>query len=98
MLPDVSFADVATAMGITGITVRAPDELGPAWDRALAADGPVLIDVHCDPEVPPIPPHATLEQATAMVEAVLGGDPSAAHLVVQGAKEKIQELLPGRGR
>lgn len=97
-LPDISYAAVAVDAGLVGITVRTPDELGPAWDRALAADGPVVLDVHCDPEVPPIPPHATLDQGLAMVKAVLGGDPSAAHLVVQGAKEKLQELLPGRKR
>jgi pyruvate dehydrogenase (quinone) len=96
VLPDVSYADFATAVGITGITVREPDQLRPAWERAFAATGPTVIDVYCDPEVPPIPPHATLDEAVSMVESVLGGDPSAVHMVVQGAKEKLQELLPGR--
>ncbi|WP_181781567.1 thiamine pyrophosphate-requiring protein [Pseudonocardia pini] len=95
VLPDVSYADLARGFGIEGIAVGEPDELGPAWDRALSAPGPVLIDVRCDPEVPPIPPHATAEQALSMVQAVLKGDPSAAHLVVEGAKTKLQELLPG---
>jgi pyruvate dehydrogenase (quinone) len=95
-LPDVSYADFARSIGLGGITVRTPDELGPAWDGALAADGPTVIDVHCDPEVPPIPPHATLDQAVSMVESVVGGDPSGLHLMMQGAKEKLQELLPGR--
>lgn len=96
-LPEVSYADFAAGLGLTAVTVRTPDELGPAWEAALAPGaGPAVLDVHCDPEVPPIPPHATLEQGTAMVQAVLGGDPSAAHLIVQGAKEKLQEFLPGR--
>ena len=98
VLPDVSYADFARGIGLAGITVRHPDELRPAWERAFAATGPTVIDVHCDPEVPPIPPHATLDEAVSMVEAVLGGDPSAMHLVVQGAKEKLQEILPGRDR
>jgi pyruvate dehydrogenase (quinone) len=96
VLPEVSYADIATGMGLTGIAVDHPDGLGPAWEHALSATGPVVLDVRCDPDVPPIPPHATLDEAVAMVEAVLGGDPSAAHLVVQGVKEKVQELLPGR--
>ena len=75
-------------------TVTSPDELGAAWDRGLAADRPAVLDVHCDPEVPPIPPHATLEQATSMLQAVLKGDPAGAHLVLQGAKTKLQEALP----
>ena len=96
VLPEVSYADFAKAVGIAGITVREAAALRPAWEQAFAASGPTVIDVYCDPEVPPIPPHATLDQAVSMVESVLGGDPSAVHMVVQGAKEKLQELLPGR--
>ncbi|HXV91992.1 MAG TPA: thiamine pyrophosphate-requiring protein [Pseudonocardia sp.] len=96
VLPDVSYADVARSFGLEAVTVTAPDELGPAWEHALSADRPVLLDVYCDPEVPPIPPHATFDQARSMLEAVLKGDPSAFHLVVQGAKTKLQEALPGR--
>ena len=96
VLPDVSYADFARGIGLAGITVRHPDQLAPAWAQAFAAAGPTVIDVYCDPEVPPIPPHATLDEAVSTVEAVLGGDPSAVHLAVQGAKEKLQEFLPGR--
>ncbi|WP_445183510.1 thiamine pyrophosphate-requiring protein [Pseudonocardia sp. Cha107L01] len=94
-LPDVSYADFADSIGLEGITVDNPEALGPAWDAALASDRPTVLDVHCDPEVPPIPPHATLEQAKSMMESVLKGDPSALHLMVQGAKTKLQEFRPG---
>jgi pyruvate dehydrogenase (quinone) len=53
-----------------------------------------VLDVHCDPEVPPIPPHATYEQIKDMVSAVLKGDPNGWRLVYQGAKTKAQELIP----
>jgi pyruvate dehydrogenase (quinone) len=96
-LPDLSYADVARVFGLEGITVVSPDELGPAWDRALAADRPVVLDVHCDPEVPPIPPHATHQQATSMLQAMIKGDRGGAHLLAQGVKTKLQEFLPGRG-
>ena len=96
VLPDVSYAEFARGIGFEAMTVTSPDELGPAWDRALASDRPALLDVHCDPEVPPIPPHATFEQAKSAAEAVLGGDPEAFHLVVQGVKTKLQEFVPGR--
>ncbi|MFL6141131.1 MAG: thiamine pyrophosphate-requiring protein [Labedaea sp.] len=95
-LPDVSYADLARGLGFDAITVDDPDDLGPAWDRALAAGRPALLDVHCDPEVPPIPPHATFEQIKATTEAVLKGDPGAWHLIMQGAKTKLQEALPHR--
>jgi pyruvate dehydrogenase (quinone) len=48
--------------------------------------------------VPPIPPHATAEQAESMMQAVLKGDPEAFHLVAQGIKTKLQEAMPGRHR
>ncbi|WP_433293446.1 thiamine pyrophosphate-requiring protein [Pseudonocardia sp. CA-142604] len=95
-LPDVSYADFARGLGFEAFTVTSPDELGPAWERALAAERPAVLDVHCDPEVPPIPPHATFEQAESVVQAVLKGDPDALHLAVQGAKTKLREMLPGR--
>jgi pyruvate dehydrogenase (quinone) len=96
VLPDVSYADFARGLGLEAITVRSPDELGPAWDRVLAADRPAVLDVICDPEVPPIPPHATWEQIESATQALLKGDPNAVHLVVQGLKTKVQEFLPGR--
>ncbi|WP_297645570.1 thiamine pyrophosphate-requiring protein [Pseudonocardia sp.] len=96
VLPDFSYAGFARSAGLEAITVTTPDELGPAWDQVLAADRPALLDVHCDPEVPPIPPHATLEQATSAAKAVLKGDPDAFHLISQGIRTKVQEALPGR--
>ncbi|HEV2777966.1 MAG TPA: thiamine pyrophosphate-requiring protein [Actinophytocola sp.] len=95
-LPDISYADAARLFGFEAVAVATPDELGPAWDRVLAADRPALLDVRCDPEVPPIPPHATFEQAKSTAEALLKGDANAWHLLVQGAKTKLQEALPGR--
>ncbi|MFD9889354.1 thiamine pyrophosphate-requiring protein [Amycolatopsis sp. NPDC059027] len=95
-LPEVSYADFARGIGLGGITVDSPDDLGAAWDQALAGGVPTVLDVHCDPEVPPIPPHATFDQLKSMTEAVLKGDPHAWHLIVQGAKTKAQEFLPSR--
>jgi pyruvate dehydrogenase (quinone) len=96
VLPDVSYADFARGLGLLAITVTSPDELGPAWEAALAADRPAVLDVHCDPEVPPIPPHAELSEVTSMMQAMLKGDPGGLHLVAQGVKTKIQEALPRR--
>jgi pyruvate dehydrogenase (quinone) len=96
VLPDVSYADFANGLGLLGITVTSPDELGPAWEAALAADRPAVLDVHCDPEVPPIPPHAEFAEVKSMMQAMLKGDPGGLHLVAQGVKTKIQEALPSR--
>jgi len=87
-LPDVSYAEVANAMGIPGIAIDRDDDIGPTWDRALAADGPTVLDIRCDPEMPPIPPHATYEQIKELTTAILKGDPEALHLMYQGAKDQ----------
>jgi pyruvate dehydrogenase (quinone) len=97
-LPDVDYAAFARSLGLAAVNVDEPGQLGDAWDTALTADRPAVLDVRCDPEVPPIPPHATFEQMKSAAEAVLKGDPNAVHLVYQGAKTKLQELLPGNGK
>jgi pyruvate dehydrogenase (quinone) len=96
-LPEVSYADVARTMGLHAIAVDDPDAVGPAWDEALGADEPVVLDVRTDPEVPPIPPHVTYAEMKSMAEAILKGDPNGWHVVGEIAKNKAAELLPRVG-
>src|SRR3954447_16068287 len=88
-LPDVDYAAFARSLGLQGINVEKPDGVGPAWEAALSADRPTLLDIRCDPDVPPIPPHATFEQVKATASAVLHGDEDAAGFVKQGIKQKV---------
>jgi pyruvate dehydrogenase (quinone) len=94
-VPDVDYGAFARGIGLGGINVDTPDGVGPAWDEALAADRPTLIDVRCDPNVPPIPPHATFEQVKSMAQAVLKGDEDTRGMVTEGIKQKVQQYLPG---
>jgi pyruvate dehydrogenase (quinone) len=94
-LPDVDYAAFAASLGLQGIHVDKPGDLGAAWEAALSADRPTLLDVRTDPSIPPIPPHATFEQAKDMVKAILGGDENRRSVVVEGIKTKVQEFLPG---
>ncbi|WP_037606203.1 thiamine pyrophosphate-requiring protein [Streptacidiphilus rugosus] len=93
-LPDVRYADFAKLIGLQGSRVESPEAVEPAWRAALAADGPYVIDFRTDPAVPPIPPHATLDQIEAAAEAVLRGDSDRRHVLRQGIKAKVQEFLP----
>jgi pyruvate dehydrogenase (quinone) len=94
VLPDVDYAAFAASLGLQAINVDKPDQLGPAWDSALAAGRPTVLDVRCDPNVPPIPPHATFEQAKDAAAALLKGDSDRWGILVEGMKTKIQEFLP----
>jgi pyruvate dehydrogenase (quinone) len=94
-LPDVDFAGFARSLGLLGINVDEPGAVGDAWDQALAADRPAVLDVRCDPNVPPIPPHATFEQVKSMASAVMHGDEDTWGFVKEGIKQKVQQYLPG---
>jgi pyruvate dehydrogenase (quinone) len=94
-LPDVDYAAFARSLGLAAENLDDPDAIGGAWDRALAADRPTVLDIRCDPDVPPIPPHATFEQAKSVAKAVLVGDEDAGGLLKQGIRQKVQQYLPG---
>jgi pyruvate dehydrogenase (quinone) len=95
-VPDVDYAAFAAGLGLQGITVTDPEHIGNAWDRALSADRPTVLDVHCDPNIPPIPPHATFAQMKSTAEAMVKGDEDAAGVIKTGMKTKLQEFLPHR--
>ena len=92
-LPPFDYARYAELVGLQGIHVDKPEQVGPAWDRALEADRPTVIDASTDPEVPPLPPHVELDEAKALLSAILKGDPAAGRIVRQGTKGKLQEFL-----
>lgn len=91
-LPDFPYARYAELIGLKGIRVDAPEQVGPAWDEALAAGAPVLIEAITDPEVPPLPPHITFDQANKMAHA-LPGDPARGAIMRQALKGKVDELI-----
>ncbi|GEL19930.1 thiamine pyrophosphate-requiring protein [Pseudonocardia asaccharolytica] len=97
-IPDVDYAAFAAGLGLQALVVDKPDDIAPAWDRALAADRPTVLDVHCDPDVPPIPPHATTDQMRAAATALAHGDEDRWGVLAMGVKTKLQEFLPRRGR
>ena len=95
-LPDFPYARYAELIGLEGIRVDAPDQIGPAWDGALAARRPVVIEAITDPEVPPLPPHITIDQARALSSALMSGDPNAGQIVKETFRQKVGELFAGR--
>jgi pyruvate dehydrogenase (quinone) len=92
-LPDFPYARFAELIGLKGIRVDDPDRVGDAWDEALAADRPVVLEALTDPSVPPLPPHIKVEQAKAITRALLKGDPNAWDVIKQSFKGKAEEFL-----
>ncbi|HVY10095.1 MAG TPA: thiamine pyrophosphate-requiring protein [Mycobacteriales bacterium] len=94
-LPTFPYAHYARSIGLEGILVEKPEEIATAWRKALAADRPCLLEFITDPAVPPIPPHATLDQIENMIAAVVRGDSDRWDVIKEGVKVKAQEFLPG---
>jgi pyruvate dehydrogenase (quinone) len=97
-LPDVDYAAFAAGLGLHSNRIDDPEHLGAAWRSALSADRPTVLDVICDPDVPPIPPHATFDQVKSLAAAIVQGDEDAWGIVKQGVKQKAQQYLPGGSR
>ena len=95
-IPDFPYARFAEMIGLAGIRVDDPDAVGAAWDEALGAGRPAVLEAVTDPEVPPLPPHITLEQARHFAEAVVRGDPDRGGMVRQSLRQMVAGILPER--
>ncbi len=85
-IPQLDYAAYAELLGLKGIRVERPEQVGPAWDAALQADRPVVIDAIVDPNVASLPPHVTYSQAKSFARSVLKGDPDGYEIVKQSIK------------
>jgi pyruvate dehydrogenase (quinone) len=90
-LPDFEYAKYGELVGLKGIFCDKGDDMRAAWEEALAADRPVVLEVKTDPEVPPLPPHITFEQAKKMAMA-MRHDPERTGVMEKALKGKLAEL------
>ncbi|HEX3817656.1 MAG TPA: thiamine pyrophosphate-requiring protein [Chthoniobacterales bacterium] len=93
-VPAFPFANYAEMLGLRGIRVDKPEDVGPAWDRALSADRPVVYEALTDPEVPTLPPHITFEQAENFVKSIVKGDSDASGMIRGAFKDAIESFIP----
>lgn len=93
-VPDFGYAAFAESLGLRGFLVDRPEQIGTAWDAAFSADRPVLIEAVTDPEVPPLPPHMTREQAVNFAKSIYKRDPNAGRMIRQALKEMLDSILP----
>ena len=85
-LPDFGYAAYARSLGLVGIRVDDPAQVGAAWDEAFAANRPVVFEAITDPNVTILPPHISFAQAHNFASALLKGDPDGAGVVVETVK------------
>lgn len=90
---DFPFADYARSLGLDGLRIEDESEIGAAWEEALSADRPFVLQMVTDPSFPPLPPHVSWEQGKAMMSALLKHDPEARKIVKRSFQGKVKELL-----
>ncbi len=95
-IPDFAYHAYAELLGLKGIVVRDPEQLGAAWDEAFNADRPVIMNVYADPNVPPLPPHITFKDARNFVTMMLS-EPELGSVVKNSVKQVLASVLPGKG-
>ncbi|MGE5649712.1 thiamine pyrophosphate-requiring protein [Noviherbaspirillum sp. UKPF54] len=93
-LPKFPYAAYADLLGLGGIRVERPQDIGPAWDRALSATVPTVVEMVTDPDVPPLPPHIEAKQARHYLKALWQRDPDALDTVIASFKEAWDGLFP----
>lgn len=97
-IPSIPYADYANLIGLKGIYCDDPKKVDAAWDQALSANGPVVLEFKTDQEVPPLPPHIKYQQGKKAAKSWLS-DPERAGLLEHGFRQKMVEFyekLPGR--
>ena len=98
LVPDFPYARYAELLGLRGIRVDRPDDVGAAWDQALASAVPTVLEMITDPEVPPLPPHVSLEQTRSFLSALLHRDPDSVRMITASFKEVWDGLFPPKGK
>jgi pyruvate dehydrogenase (quinone) len=96
-LPEFSYARYAKMLGLEAIVMQKPEDVIPGWHAALSADKPVVVEAHTDPEVPPLPPHISVEHAKGYLSSLLKGDPGGFHSLRQSLKDMGKSFTTPRG-
>ena len=91
-IPNVPYHRFAELIGLKGIFVDRPADLGSAWEQALSSDRPVVLEVKTDPEVPPLPPHITFQQAMHYSETLLKGDPREGGMIKGTVRQVLSSI------
>jgi pyruvate dehydrogenase (quinone) len=82
------YAKYAELLGFEGIRIDQADEVANGWKRALSAKRPVLIEFVTDPDVPPLPPHISFDEAKRYMHA-LPKEKHAGELIKETARQVL---------
>ncbi|MFO0787862.1 MAG: thiamine pyrophosphate-binding protein [Pirellulales bacterium] len=92
-LHPIDFAACARACGIAGYSVDHPAKIEDAIREAVELPGPALIDALIDANEPPMPGHATMQQAWQFAKAMLRGESERLSIMKTVLKNKVREVV-----
>ncbi|MFZ5779966.1 MAG: thiamine pyrophosphate-dependent enzyme [Pseudomonadota bacterium] len=92
-LQPIDFATVARGFGIESFRVDDAADCASTLRMAMAAKGPALVEAVVDPHEPPMPPKATLKQATALAQSLARGTPAGGKIALTIASDTVRELV-----
>jgi pyruvate dehydrogenase (quinone)/pyruvate oxidase len=91
-LAPIDFVRVAEACGGVGFRCERPEEVRPALEAMLLADGPSLCEAVVDPFEPPMPPSVDATQALHMAESLARGEPNRGRIALTLFRDKVSDL------
>jgi pyruvate dehydrogenase (quinone) len=95
-LPAFPYAEYARILGLNALRVDTPERIAGAWDEALAADRPTLVEMVTDPSVPPLPPHVTMKEGREYLSALIHGDADAKAIIMASFRQEWDTLFPAK--
>ena len=91
-IPDVRYSAFAEMIGLKGIFIDDPEQLGDAWQQALSADRPTVLEVKTDREIAPLPPHISLSQARSFISSI-AREKDAGHVIRDTARQVFSKIF-----
>ena len=92
-LQPIDFAKYAEACGAAGYTLTDPARAHDVLAEALRQPGPALVEAVIDPNEPPMPGHATMDQALKFTESMIRGEKNRWDIMKKLMQNKIREVI-----
>src|SRR5205809_1107769 len=91
-LEPIDFVRFAEACGGVGFRCERPDEVRPALEAMMLADGPALVEATVDPFEPPMPARVKAKQVLHMAESLARGEPNRGRIALTLFRDKVSDF------
>jgi pyruvate dehydrogenase (quinone) len=89
----IDFVKLAESVGAKGVRVDDPRTAGAMFEKALAMDGPVVIEAVVDPFTAMLPAKITVDQAVKFTESLIKGEPNRLRIALTAASDTVRQIV-----